>query len=183
MKIFIIVWAIWLLSEVLLNRILHSKESLKEDKGSLKIIWLTIIISIILGVIFAIFTEFMISSSGIFQYSGLFLIIFGMILRFFAVFSLGKFFTVNVTLMPDHKIKKDGLYKIIRHPSYAGSLISFFGFGLSLNNYISLFLIFIPVFFSFLYRIKIEENLLERHFGKEYQDYKSKTYKLIPYVY
>lgn len=95
-----------------------------------------------------------------------------MVLRFFAVFTLGKFFTVDVALRPDHKIKKNGLYKIIRHPSYTGSLLSFFGFGLSLNNWISLFIIIFLVFPSFLYRIKVEENLLLKHFGEEFLNYK-----------
>jgi protein-S-isoprenylcysteine O-methyltransferase Ste14 len=29
----------------------------------------------------------------------------------------------------------------------------------------------------------LEEVLLEKHFGKEYEEYKKKTRRLIPYVY
>lgn len=183
MIIFIIVWLIWFLSEILLNRLFRSKTEIKEDRGSLKIIWLAITASIILGVFFAVFTKFKISNFGILQYFGLLLILLGMILRFFAVFTLGRFFTVDVSLNYNHKLKKDGFYRIIRHPSYTGSLISFFGFGLSLNNWISLIVIILLVFPSFLYRIKVEENFLLKHFGEEFLNYKQKTYFLIPWLY
>ncbi|MFZ4464869.1 MAG: methyltransferase family protein, partial [Bacteroidales bacterium] len=66
---------------------------------------------------------------------------------------------------------QSGLYKFLRHPSYTGSLISFLGFGLSLNNWLSLFIVFLPVLFSIIHRINIEEKLLTERFGKQYSDY------------
>ena len=93
------------------------------------------------------------------------------------------FFTVDVTIRDDHKIKKDGLYRLIRHPSYSGSILSFIGFGISLNNWISLFIISLPVIFAMIHRIKVEEKLLVARFGKEYVDYMRKTFRLIPWIY
>jgi protein-S-isoprenylcysteine O-methyltransferase Ste14 len=106
-----------------------------------------------------------------------------MIIRFIAIYSLGRFFTVDLTIKDNHKIKKDGLYRLLRHPSYSGSLLSFLGYGLSLNDWISLIVIFIPVTIAFLYRIRIEEKLLTDQFGNDYIDYMKKTNCLIPFIY
>ena len=149
----------------------------------MKIIWITIAIAIDLGIVIYIFFKFPISKLIIIPYVGLFLIIVGMIFRFIAVWSLGKFFTVNVTIQKNQKIIKNGVYKIIRHPSYLGSLVSFIGFGISLNNWVSLTMIIIPITIAFIHRIKIEERLLLEKFGSDYLDYMNKTYRLLPKIY
>jgi protein-S-isoprenylcysteine O-methyltransferase Ste14 len=118
-----------------------------------------------------------------YEYLGLIVIGIGILIRFFAVNSLGKFFTVDVTIRQEHQLKKDGFYKIVRHPSYSGSILSFVGFGISLNNWISLFVVTIAVFTAFMKRIRIEENVLQNQFGEEYTRYAKKTYRLIPWVY
>lgn len=114
---------------------------------------------------------------------GLILIISGMIVRFFAIRALGEYFTVNLGIDHGHKLINHGLYKYIRHPSYTGSLLSFFGFGLSLNNWISMLVVVIPVLLSFIYRIHIEEDLLRAEFGSAYEDYCNRTKRLVPLIY
>lgn len=183
--LFKIVWACWFLSEILLNRIYKTKKNKEKDwdKGLLLVIWITIIISITLGVLATNYIDAPISKSNLINYTGLFLIIFGIIIRLTAIRTLGKFFTVNLNLSEDHRLIKIGLYKFIRHPSYFGSLLSFFGFGFSLNNWVSLMVIFIPVFVAFIYRINIEEKLMFDQFGNDYEKYKKDTKKLIPYIF
>jgi protein-S-isoprenylcysteine O-methyltransferase Ste14 len=185
MMIFIIIWSIWFISEIILNRLFHSKNDDKKnmDKGTIRIIWITIGIANSLGILAAIFIKSPISSNVLIPYFGLFLIASGMIFRFISILSLGKFFTVDVTIRKDHKIKKDGLYRLIRHPSYTGSILSFIGFGISLDNWISLLIISLPVIFAMLHRIKVEEKLLVDQFGNDYVDYMKKTYRLIPWIY
>ena len=130
MLIFIIIWSLWFISEILLNRFLRSGNHDKkdQDKGSINIIWITIGIANSVGIIFSIFFHIPISNLLIIPYFGLILIILGMILRFISVWSLVRLFTVDVTILDHHKIKKDGIYSIILHPSYSGSLLSFIGF-------------------------------------------------------
>lgn len=185
MTIFIIIWSIWFLSEIMLNRLFHSGSRDKKnlDKGTIRIIWITIGIANSLGIIAAMFIRLSISNNLLIPYLGLSLIITGMIVRFISILTLGRFFTVDITIRDNHKIKKDGVYKLIRHPSYTGSLLSFIGFGISLNNWISLLIISVPVTFAMLNRIKIEESLLIDQFGAEYQNYMKKTYRLIPWIY
>jgi protein-S-isoprenylcysteine O-methyltransferase Ste14 len=185
MTIFIIIWSIWCLSEILLNRILLSGSDDKkdQDKGSLRLIWMMIALAIFLGVIISRNIRIPISEGLFIPYFGLFLIISGMVVRFIAIRSLGRLFTVDVTIRADHMLKKDGVYRMIRHPSYSGSILSFIGFGLSLNNWLSLLFVTILVTIAFLHRIKIEERLLIGQFGADYLDYKRKTYALIPWIY
>jgi len=181
---FIIIWSIWFISELLLNIFFRSDNNKDDqDKGSMRIIWITIAIAIDLGIIVSIFFKFPISRLIIIPYIGLFLIIAGMIFRFIAVWSLGKFFTVNLTVKENHKIIKNGIYKIIRHPSYLGSLVSFIGFGISLNNWVSFTIIILPITIAFIHRIEIEEKLLLKQFEIDYSEYIKKTYRLIPKIY
>jgi protein-S-isoprenylcysteine O-methyltransferase Ste14 len=136
-----------------------------------------------LGVLAMIYLRAPIDKANVIGYIGLILIISGMIIRFIAIRTLGKFFTVDLGTDKDHFLIKKGIYKYIRHPSYTGSLLSFLGMGLSLNNWISLFVIFVPVLIAFIYRIHIEEKLLVAQTGSEYEDYKKQTNRLFPWIY
>lgn len=184
-SLFTATYVIWFLTEALLNRVLRSKSTDRQhtDKNSLAIIWVTVVLANILAVYIAMNFRFLIYSIPAFHYIGLGIIITGIILRFAAVFSLGAFFTVDVTIREDHKLKRDGMYKYLRHPSYFASLLSFAGFGIALNNWVSLLLIIVSVLTVFTYRIKIEEKLLIEQFGNEYLDYKKSTSGLIPFLY
>lgn len=183
-----IIAAIWILSEVLLNRLVRSSKSDKTqgDKQSLRYIWITIMIALPLAHILSrqtAFPVFPISSSPVIVQAGLILIVAGMIYRFIAIYTLGRYFTVDVAIRSDHKIVRKGMYKYMRHPSYLGSLLSFLGNGFALNSWFGLVIGFVPVLLTFLYRMKVEEELLVTNFGQEYKDYKKETWRLIPFVY
>ncbi|MBW8686126.1 methyltransferase family protein [Chitinophaga rhizophila] len=183
LRIFVIV--AWILSEILLSRLLKSSQTDKTraDKQSLRIIWITIMIALPVAHVVSGFIHLPICNTPAGMQAGLLLIVLGMIYRFTAVYILGRYFTVDVAIREDHKIVRKGLYRYTRHPSYLGSLISFFGNGFVLNSWIGLAISFIPVLVAFLYRMKIEEALLMSNFGQEYADYKKKTWRLIPFVY
>jgi protein-S-isoprenylcysteine O-methyltransferase Ste14 len=154
-----------------------------QDKGSLKYIWIIIAFAITSGVLLANYVDLPISNNQIIPYFGLAMVVAGMILRFISIWTLGRLFTVDVTIRDDHKIKKDGAYKLLRHPSYTSSVLSFIGFGVSLNNWLSVISVTILVTIAFSYRIKVEEKTLVEHFGSDYSDYMKKTYCLIPWIY
>ncbi|MDD3721252.1 MAG: isoprenylcysteine carboxylmethyltransferase family protein [Lutibacter sp.] len=183
--IFVITYSIWFLSEILINRFLRSKNTDKKhtDKGSLYLIWIIIIISNFTAVFVSNKYYFPLSKDANIIYIGLVIIFIGIIFRLIIIAKLGQFFTVDVTIKQNHKLKKDGFYKYLRHPSYAASLLSFIGFGISLNNWISLALLTILILIAFVIRIKIEESALIDHFGAEYLDYKKSTKGIIPFIY
>lgn len=183
--LFIAIYVAWFLSEFIIGRLRHSNTSDKvgKDKNSLSFLWITIAVAMtiagfIQGIIYA-----PISANQNIRYIGLVLILTGVVCRILVIKSLGKFFTVDVTIRQNHQLKTDGIYKILRHPSYTFSLLSFFAFGLSVNNWISLIIAFLPVFIAFSMRIKIEEAALTENFGNEYLQYKKHTSALIPFIF
>jgi hypothetical protein len=111
------------------------------------------------------------------------LFIAGIVLRWGAIFSLKKAFTVKVSILKDHELKKDGLYKWIRHPSYTGMYIYGLGYALSFHSFLCIVLIISSVWISTHLRIKVEEKVLESHFGESYLEYKRKSWKLFPGIY
>ncbi|RQO39452.1 isoprenylcysteine carboxylmethyltransferase family protein [Chryseobacterium sp. KBW03] len=183
--LFYISMAAWFLSEFLYKNMLKSgKEDQKnKDKSTLNILWLAIPFSIAASIIISTYTHFpMVDGSWILYLGELFILI-GIIVRYMIIRSLGKYFTVDVTIRQDHQIKKEGFYKFLRHPSYAFSLLTSLGLGLYLNNWLSLLFAFVPPFLAFAYRIKIEEQALVEKFGDEYTEYRKSTKKLIPFIY
>ncbi len=175
----------WFLSEILYKNILKSGDNDKKgkDRSTLNILWLAIPLSIASSVTVSYLTKFPISGETWIYYAGVVCIWLGIIFRFIIIRSLGKYFTVDVTIRENHKIKKEGFYKYVRHPSYAFSLLTSLGLGLYLNNWISLVLAFLIPFIAFSYRITVEERTLIEQFGEEYLEYRRKTKKLIPFIY
>ena len=114
---------------------------------------------------------------------GLVLIVLGMALRWIAIATLRRYFTSNVSIQQGHELVNRGLYRIVRHPSYSGSLLSFVGIGLTFANWLSTLVIFVPVFCAFLYRITVEERVLTADFGDRYVKYCQTTKRLVPGIY
>ncbi|MHB1277722.1 MAG: methyltransferase family protein [Bacteroidia bacterium] len=114
---------------------------------------------------------------------GVFFFIVGMTLRWIAILSLGKSFTVQVAVKQDQSLKTNGVYRYIRHPSYTGLLLYYLGLGLLQHNWISFLILFILPLIAILNRIAYEENLLNSHFGRDYTNYSGKSKKLIPWLY
>jgi protein-S-isoprenylcysteine O-methyltransferase Ste14 len=185
MIIFFIVWSIWLVAEIILNRLLRSKENKEKDydKGSIATIWRVIGVANTLAVVSAYFIKLPMSHHLLVPYTGLFMLGFGMLGRMYSIRMLGRMFTVNVNVSNNHRLVKTGIFKYIRHPAYLGVIISFVGFGLSLNNWLSLFIVSIAVSAVMIHRINIEEKALLEKFGAEYEVYQKSTYRLIPLIY
>lgn len=175
----------WFLTEFLYKNILKSGENDRKntDKSTLNILWIAIPFSIMSAVTASYITKFPICDEEWIYYLGAGCIWTGIVLRYLIIRSLGKYFTVDVTIRDGHKIKKEGFYKYIRHPSYTFSLLTSLGLGLYLNNWLSLVLALVPTFIAFSYRIKVEEKALVEEFGEEYLEYRRKTKKLLPFVY
>ena len=114
---------------------------------------------------------------------GLALLLAGIIIRWTAVYTLGKYFTGTVLIKEDHRLIRSGLYKHLRHPAYTGALLAHLGLGLAFSNWFSLGLSSIPFFIAALYRMHVEERALTEEFGEEYIGYSRGTKRLIPKLY
>jgi protein-S-isoprenylcysteine O-methyltransferase Ste14 len=116
------------------------------------------------------------------RYLGFLLFLVGSIIRLLPVFALGHRFSGMIAIQSDHELKTDGIYTHVRHPSYAGLILSTIGWTLIFRSTIGLVLN-IPMLIVLLGRISDEEKFLEAEFGEEYRTYRQKTWRLLPFVY
>jgi len=116
------------------------------------------------------------------RWTGVVLFALGGGLRVVPVFILGRRFSGLVAIQKDHALVTDGLYRVIRNPSYLGLMIMLAGWALAFRSLCGLVLAaaFVPALIA---RIHSEEALLAKHFGAEYDAYRARTWRLIPYVY
>jgi protein-S-isoprenylcysteine O-methyltransferase Ste14 len=106
----------------------------------------------------------------------------GGIVRLAPVFVLGRRFSGLVAIQPEHRLVTSGLYWLIRHPSYLGLFVSVLGWGLAFRSGVGV-AIAVMMLVVLLARIQAEERLLSETFGAEYDAYRARTWRLIPYVY
>jgi protein-S-isoprenylcysteine O-methyltransferase Ste14 len=88
----------------------------------------------------------------------------------------------NITLEEDQKVVATGLYGLVRHPMYLGSLIMLVGLPLALGSYWGL-VVLIPIAIVFAVRVFDEEKALNQELAG-YPDYTQRVhYRLVPYVW
>ena len=187
--------AVYFLSEVALSARRRATASFKtSDGGSLPVIWLTGFVSISLA--FTAAARFHLADvpvlkatpaigSSVFGLGvfGLGVFGLGLLLRWYAIIHLGRFFTVNVAIADDHRLVDTGPYRWARHPSYTGWLLAITGLGLCLGNWLSLAILLAATFTVIAWRIGIEERALRGAFGDTYAAYARKTARLLPLIY
>ena len=113
---------------------------------------------------------------GVVLYAG------GGALRLWPVFVLGRRFSGLVAIQPGHELVTGGIYSRIRNPSYLGLLVMSLGWALAFRSGVGVLLaaLIVPPLVA---RIRSEEKLLRAHFGKEYEAYCARTWRLIPGLY
>jgi protein-S-isoprenylcysteine O-methyltransferase Ste14 len=177
---------VYLISELLLTVTCRSRSrtGTKEDRSTLRVLWLMIMASVAAGIYMAGHWPAAAMPHGrMFAFAGVVLFVAGLLLRWWAIITLGRFFTVDVTIEKDHELVERGPFRMVRHPSYTGVLLAFVGFGLSLRNWAALLVILLPIGAAFIHRMNVEEDALSRALGRRYTDYMKRTKRLVPFVY
>ena len=116
------------------------------------------------------------------RYLGLALMIAGSILRVGPMFVLGRRFTWPLASQEPHALMTTGFYRYVRHPSYLGAMLGGLGWVLIFRSGLGLILValLLP---ALLLVVPFEEALLEGEFGEEYENYRGRTWRLIPFLY
>ncbi|KAJ3519579.1 hypothetical protein NM688_g9281 [Phlebia brevispora] len=116
---------------------------------------------------------------------------------------LGHLFTYHLSVKKDHRLVTDGPYVFVRHSSYTGICLFFFGVcycqlgpgsWLTANGVwdtvpgrivVALYIFYSVASCIFLVsRVTAEDAVMKQQFGQEWEDWAKRTpYRLVPYVY
>jgi len=107
----------------------------------------------------------------------------GMLFRWYSIYILGRFFTYDVAVSSEQYVVESGPYRWLRHPSYLGALLAEIGLGMTLTNWIAIFLPVLCLAAAYNYRMGVEEHALSESLGSPYREYMRRTWRLIPFLY
>jgi protein-S-isoprenylcysteine O-methyltransferase Ste14 len=114
---------------------------------------------------------------------GLAILLAGSALRQYCFRTLGRYFTGNVKVQAGQPVIEHGLYRFVRHPSYTGGMLMYFGTGLALTNWLSILIIVGMGVITYSYRVHVEEHALGKSLGPPYVEYMQRTKRFIPFVF
>ena len=179
-------FSLWVLSEILLVLVTRTARSSGnvQDRGSILLLWLVIAGSITAaGWTVALVPGATLHGMPWIRALALGVMVAGLAIRWTAILALGRAFSVNVAIRPQQQIYRGGLYRFVRHPSYLGLILIFLAIGLHDQNLVGLLIIVVATTAALLYRIRVEERVLQQAFGSAYADYARTTRRLLPGIY
>lgn len=123
--------------------------------------------------------------SDLFRFSGILLMVIGSLIMLDSRYQLNKrsYGGGSLSEEKEQNLITDGMYRYIRHPMYSGGLVLTIGLELAFRTLIMLSIHTLIFFIIFRNRMIREEEVLLTKFGQKYQEYHTKTYRLIPYLY
>ena len=71
---------------------------------------------------------------------------------------------------------------MIRHPRYLGIFVFFTGISLTFRSLLGIMLVMVLAA-VLVWRVFAEEKMMHQEFGKEWEAYRAKTWRLIPYLF
>jgi protein-S-isoprenylcysteine O-methyltransferase len=183
--VFWVTFALWSAAELALSaRRRSGSSSQSHDRGSFRLLFLLITIAFSLDFASALsLPSLRIESAAEPLFAvGICCAVAGTALRWWAILTLGRYFTVDVATQAAQPVIESGPYRYVRHPSYTGELLALFGFGVALGNWAGLLAMILLPAGPFAYRIAVEETALRSQLGQPYEKYMSRTWRLIPYL-
>ena len=181
-SIAIVLYAAWLVSEIFILRPARDRSGSDGDRQSMLILALSNLAVPLLAISIYYLGVGSASFSTSVKVFGIALMVAGFVTRWSGMWTLKKFFSANVAIQSDHQLMIKGPYKMVRHPGYFGGWLAFAGLGLSLGNWIALFVLVALTVPAFIYRINVEEKVLRGAFS-DYAAYAQRVRKFIPHVW
>lgn len=156
----------------------------KEDRSNRWVLVAFMVIAL-LAAYFSAYTDrigFWTIDGDAMRWTGVIICSIGSVLRLMPVFVLKNRFSGLVAIQAGHRLETRGIYGIVRNPSYLGMLVSAVGWTLAFRSLVGV-LLSLLLLIPLIPRIHSEERLLHSYFGKEYDDYFARTWRLVPWVY
>ena len=176
----------WLLTEVLVLVVTRTRRGggNVQDRGSLMVLWVVIFGAMFVGSwAGAVVQPARFHTPPWFAEVCLGLLALGLVIRWTAIYTLGKAFSANVAIHATQRLNVSGVFRWMRHPSYTGMMLIFLAMGLNTHSWVGLGIILALPAAALLYRIHVEEDALTGAFGDEYVEYSRTTKRLIPGIY
>jgi protein-S-isoprenylcysteine O-methyltransferase Ste14 len=158
---------------------LQGRGSARVDRGSIVVV----VLGLVLGLVSALWAASRLDAVALpdgFAVLGCVLVWLGVVVRQWAVWVLGRFFTVVVRVAADQSVVDRGPYRWVRHPSYTGLLISCLGLGLGFANAVSGACLLVFPLAGLVVRIMVEERALVSALGQPYVAYAETRRRLVP---
>lgn len=103
----------------------------------------------------------------------------GIAFAIWARFYLGENWSSVASIKVDHQLIRTGPYSWVRHPIYSGILLAMIGTALARREPRGLFAVLL-LWLGFWIKSRMEEGLMRKTFGEQYQEYSRSTGALIP---
>ena len=110
---------------------------------------------------------------------GVFFSLYAAVMLLWASATLGRFLVPQAVVLEDHELVTRGPYRLLRHPAYSGDLALWLGAALATVNVLLLALWPLSALGTYL-QTRQEDALLAAKFGTTYQEYASRTGRLMP---
>ena len=96
---------------------------------------------------------------------------------------LARNWSVSLEIRKDHELVDTGIYSKIRHPMYTSFWLWALAQFLLIPNWIAGLSGIISVAILYYGRIEAEEKMMRQQFGEAYDEYCSRTYRLLPKIF
>lgn len=176
--------AAWVLLEFVLRRGDEARnwQGGEEDRSSTRLVVVTYVI--------AFLAPFLLDTSGVgvtiansvLAWIGIAVGVVGLAIRIWAMRVLGQDYTRSLRTRDAQVLVERGPYRLVRHPGYIGSILVWAGSRLAVNWLVASATA-LALLLVYAYRISAEERMLVDHFGDAYRAYKTRTWRLVPYVW
>lgn len=102
-------------------------------------------------------------------------------LKYWCVKTLREFWSADIEIREDHELVREGPYRHLRHPAYLANIIEAVAYPLLANAYFSLLVFAFAFVPTVIVRIHFEEKELAAKFGSSYEDYRTRSWALVPF--
>jgi protein-S-isoprenylcysteine O-methyltransferase len=174
----------WLLLEVVLRQgdDARSWKGGEADRSSTRLVVVTYVIAFLAPFLLDMPGVGVTSADSTLAWLGIAVGVSGLGIRVWAMRALGQDYTRSLRTRDNQVVVERGPYRLVRHPGYIGSILVWAGSRLAVNWLVATVtaLVLAAVY---AYRISAEEQMLVDHFGDAYRAYKTRTWRLVPFVW
>ena len=105
----------------------------------------------------------------------------GVAVTVWARITLGRNWSAEVTFKQDHELIESGPYALARHPIYTGLIAMALGTAINYGRAIGLAILF-SICAAVWWKIRLEEQVMSKHFPEAYAAYRVRVRAIIPFV-